>query len=159
VTGIAVYQTRDIPRTGRKTGPLSDTDRVDQWLDSFTFNKDALIANVLAMNAQNADLSYGHKVHQYDTFGTVQINRLSDGINTAIAQDPDRLGQNIEDLTQQYLFGPLGMMDSDWNSGLPNKVFAFSWHSTIRDMARLGLLVLHDGVWSGERIVESSWIY
>jgi hypothetical protein len=159
VTGIAIYETRDIPRTGPKSGPLSDEDRVDYWLDDFSFNQDALVANVLAMNAHNEDLSYGHKNHEYDTFGTVQINRMSDIVNTAIAQDPDRLGGNIDDLTVHYLFEPLGMTDSDWNSGLANKVFAFSWHSTIRDMARVGLLVLHGGMWSGRRIVDGAWIY
>jgi hypothetical protein len=35
------------PRTGRKTGPLSDEPR-DHWLDEFTFNRDARVANVLA---------------------------------------------------------------------------------------------------------------
>jgi len=114
---------------------------------------------VLAMVAQNTDLSYGHKMHMYDTVGTVQINRLSDVINTAVLQDPDRLGANIEEFTQRYLFGPVGMRDSVWNSGLPTKVFAFSWHSTVRDMARLGLLMLRDGLWSGERILDASWIY
>lgn len=158
-TGVVAYQTRDIPRAGRKTGPLRAEDRVDHWLDEFTFNPDALVANVLAMNAHNADLSLGHKVHAYDTFGTVQINRLSDVVNTALAQDPDRLGQNIDDLTVRYLFEPLGMHDSDWNSGLPNKVFAFSWHSTIHDMARIGLLMLHDGVWNGQRILDAEWVY
>jgi len=89
VTGIAAYETRDLPRDGRKTGPLSDEDRVDHWLDEFTFNPDAQVAHVLGMVAQNADLSFGHKKHQYDTVGAVQINRLSDVINTAIRQDPE----------------------------------------------------------------------
>lgn len=158
-TGVVAYQTRDIPRAGRKTGPLRAEDRVDHWLDEFSFNPDALVANVLAMNAHNADLSLGQKVHQYDTFGTVQINRLSDVVNTVLAQDPDRLGQNIDDFTVRYIFEPLGMRDSDWNSGLPNKVFAFSWHSTIRDMARIGLLLLRDGVWSEQRILDADWVY
>jgi hypothetical protein len=159
VTGIAAYQTRDLPRGERKTGPLSDEDRVDFWLDEFTFNPDAHVAHVLAMVAHNADLSYGHKMHMYDTVGTVQINRLSDVINAAVLQDPDRLGANIEEFTQRYLFGPVGMRDSVWNSGLPTKVFAFTWHSTVRDMARLGLLMLRDGLWSGERLLDASWIY
>jgi hypothetical protein len=157
--GVVAYQTRDIPRSGPKTGPLQAEDRVDHWLDEFSFNPDALVANVLAMNAHNADLSFGNKRHAYDTFGTVQINRLSDVVNTALAQDPERLGQNIDDFVVRYLFAPLGLEDSDWNSGLPNKVFAFSWHSTVRDMARIGLLMLHDGVWGGERILDAEWVY
>lgn len=159
VTGIASYETRDLVRTDRKTGPLSDEDRVDHWLDEFTFNPEAHVAHVLAMLAHNADLSYGHKTHQYDTIGVVQINRLSDVINTALRQDPDRLGANIEEFTQHYLFEPLGMQSSVWSQGLPNKVFAFTWHSTVRDMARVGLLLLRNGVWSGQRILDESWVY
>jgi hypothetical protein len=51
------------------------------------------------------------------------------------------------------------MRSSRWSQGLPNKVFAFTWHSTVRDMARVGLLMLRDGLWSGERILEASWVY
>ena len=159
VTGIAAYQTRDLPSQGRKSGPLGDEDRVDHWLDAFSFNPDAHLAHVLAMVAQNTDLSFGHKMHMYDLIGTVQINRLSDVINTALQQDPDRLGANIEAFTQRYLFTPLGMHDSTWTNGEPDKIFALSWHSTVRDMARVGLLMLHDGMWHGERMLAASWIY
>lgn len=158
-TGVVAYQTRDLPSTGRKTGPLRAEDRVDHWLDEFSFNPDALVANVLAMNAHNPDLTFDHREHQYDTFGTVQINRLSDITNTAIAQDPARLGQNLDEFIVRFLFEPLGLRDSDWNSGLPNKVFAFSWHSIIRDMARVGLLILHNGIWSNQRLLDEEWVY
>lgn len=159
VTGIAAYQTRNLPRGGRKTGPLSDEDRVDHWLDSFSFNPDALVAHVLAMEAQNADLSFGNKVYQYDLIGQVQINRLSDIINTALQQDPGRLGHNPEEFTQRFLYQPLGMHDSIWSEGAPDKVFAYSWNTTVRDMARVGLLILHDGLWSGQRILDATWTY
>src|SRR5688572_12653314 len=43
VVGIAAYQTRMLTRTDRKTGPLSDLDRVDHWLDAFTFNPEAQV--------------------------------------------------------------------------------------------------------------------
>jgi len=158
-TGIAAYETRDLPRTGRKTGPLSDDDRVDQWLDSFTFNPDAHIAHVLAMLAQNADLSLGHRTYSYDIIGTVQINRLSDVITTAIAQDPARLGSTLEDFAQRFVFGPLGMTDSVWTNGQPDKIFAYTWQSTVLDMARVGLVMLHDGVWAGTRLLDDAWIY
>jgi hypothetical protein len=159
VTGITAYQTRDLPRRGRKTGPLSDEDRVDHWLDSFSFNPDARVAHVLAMLAHNADLSFGRKVYQYDLLGQVQINRLSDIINTALQQDSGRLGRNLEEFTQRFLHTPLGMRDSIWSEGAPDKVFAASWQTTVRDMARVGLLILHDGVWRGARILDASWTY
>jgi hypothetical protein len=159
VTGIAAYETRDLPRRGRKTGPLSDGDRVDHWLDAFSFNPDALVAHVLAMVAHNPDLGIGAKQFVYDTVGSVQINRLSDIINTAIDQDPARFGADLEEFTQRFLFAPLGMRDSVWSSGLPDKVFAFTWRSTVRDMARLGLLILNKGVWNGRRILSEDWIY
>ncbi len=159
VTGIAAYQTRNLVRSGRKTGPLSDEDRVDQWLDSFTFNPDARVAHVLAMLAHNHDLSFGHRTFRYDPIGQVQINRMSDIINAALHQDPGRLGRNLEEFTQRFLFGPLGMHDSVWSNGLPDKVLAHGWSTTVRDMARVGLLILHDGMWRGQRILDATWTY
>ena len=159
VTGVAAYQTRDLPRDGRKTGPILADDRVDHWLDEFSFNPDAQLEHVLAMIAHNEDLSYGRRGFQYDTVGTVQINRLNDVIETAIAQDPERLGTTVEEFTQRFLFGPVGMRQSQWSGGVPDKNFAFTWVSPVRDMARLGLLMLHGGLWSGERILDADWVY
>lgn len=158
VTGVAAWATRDLPRTGRKTGPISDTDRVDHWLDTFTFNPDAQIAHVLGMIGHNANLAYGQRRWAYDLVGAVQINRLSDVINTAIQQDPERLGTNLEEFTQRFLFEPLGMEHSLWSGGVPTKNFAFTWSSTTRDMARLGLLLVHGGVWDGERLLGEDWV-
>ncbi len=158
-TGIAAWQTRALPRTGRQTGPLSDEDPVSHWLDEFSFNPEARIAHVLAMIGHNPDLAYGHRQYDYDIFGTVQINRLSDVITAAIAQDPDRLGHDLEAFVQRFLFGPLGMRDSLWTGDQPHKVFGFSWVSTVLDMARVGVLLLHDGRWAGGRVLGADWTY
>ena len=158
VTGVAAYRTKGLSRSGRKTGPLSDEDRVDHWLDAFDFNPDAQVAHVLAMVAHNEDLSYGARDFSYDDTGVVQINRLNDVVRAAIAQDPENLGADVEELTQRFVYNPLGMNDSVWNEGLPDKPWAFGWYGTVRDMARLGLLILNGGVWSGERVVEESWV-
>lgn len=158
VTGVAAYVTKDLPRDGRKTGPISDDDRVDHWLDSFDFNPDAQVAHVLAMVAHNEDLSFGARDYVYDDFGEDQINRLNDIVATAISQDPTTLGSSVEELTQRFLFEPLGMKDSTWNDGATDKIFAHGWYGTVRDMARLGLLILNDGVWAGERLLEETWI-
>lgn len=158
-TGVAAWQTRDLPRNGRQTGPIRAEDLASHWLDDFTFNPEARLAHVLAMLAHNPDLAYGQRAHEYDIVGAVQINRLSDVITTAIAQDPERLGSTVEEFVQRFLFGPLGMRDSTWTNGAPDKILGFTWQSTVLDMARVGLLMLHDGRWNGGQVLGADWIY
>lgn len=159
VTGAVAYETRNMNRTGRKTGPLSDVDRVDHWLDRFSYNDDALIAHVLAMVAHNRSLTNGRMTYEYDTVGSVQINSLSDIINTAIAQDSSRLGRNIDEFTKRFVFNPLGMTNSTWSNGSSNKTFAYTWSTTMHDMARLGLMILHRGTYNGKRVMSEGWAY
>jgi len=159
VLGAVSYETRDLPRTGPKTGPLGDEDRVDAWLDAFSYNREARIAHVLGMVAHNADLSLGKKAMAYDTVGATQINSLSAIMNAAIAQDSAHLGANLEGFTQRFVFGPLGMEKSTWTNGAADKNLGFSWSSTALDMARVGLLMLHGGIWNGERVLAEEYVY
>ncbi|NNE18239.1 MAG: hypothetical protein HKN10_07160 [Myxococcales bacterium] len=158
LTGAAAWSTRDLERSGRKTGPLQDGDRIDHWLDEFTFNQDAQVGHVLGMVGHNEDLSSLELDFMYDTVGEVQINRLNDVVAAAIAQDP-ALGSSVHEFLVRYLFEPVGMRQSDWDGDAPDKNFAFGWSSTARDMARLGLLMLDGGLWSGERLVSEDWMY
>jgi CubicO group peptidase (beta-lactamase class C family) len=89
----------------------------------------------------------------------VQINRLGDVITTAIGQDPGRLGGDLEVFTQRFLFEPLGLERSRWSSGRPVKSFGFTWETTVREMARVGLLLLNDGMWNGVRLLDREWVY
>ena len=155
VTGMVAWETRDLQRNGRKTGPLSANDRVDHWLDEFTFNQDAKVEHVLGMVGFNEDLNYPNRTFEYDAVGTREINRLSDILNTAIAQDPERLGANLEEFTQKFVFDRLGMTNSSWSG----EIFGVSWASTVHDMARVGLVMMNGGEWNGERIVSKDWIY
>ncbi|MFM2415522.1 MAG: hypothetical protein RL385_245 [Pseudomonadota bacterium] len=159
VLGTVAYQTRELSRNGRKTGPLSDEDRVDHWLDDIPYNKEAHIAHVLGMVAHNPDLALGKKTMTYDIVGATQINSLSTVMNAAIAQDAMRLGANLEEFTRRFVFGPLGMTSSAWSDGSPDKTLGFSWSTSALDMARIGLLMLHGGMWNGARILSEEYIY
>ncbi|HEX6239616.1 MAG TPA: hypothetical protein VFZ61_01935, partial [Polyangiales bacterium] len=105
--------------------------------------------------AHNTSLSDGEKRHAYDTVGAVQINTLSTMVRTAIAQDGQRLGTSVGALARKFLFEKLGMSSSSWGG----TQYAYSWTATLGDMARLGLLMIHQGVWSGERVLGSDWAY
>lgn len=159
VTGIASYETRDLPRTGRKTGQLSDTDRADHWIDDFKYHPDALVAHVLGMVSHNETLDDGNMFFNYDGVGDYALNTLGYMINNAIAQDSARLGNNLEQFTRRFLYRPLGMTSSTWTYGLPNKTFGISWRTTMHDMARVGLLMLHGGMYNGKRVLAEGWIY
>jgi hypothetical protein len=155
VTGIASYETRNIARTGAKTGQLKDSDEVLHWMDSVSYNKESNLAHVLSMVGHNANLADGMKVHSYDAGGSVQINTLSRMVATAISQDAARLGTTTGAFAKKFLFDELGMTSSNWGG----TVYASSWTATFGDMARLGLLMIHQGVWSGKRILDPGWIY
>ena len=157
--GAVSYQTRGLPRRGPKTGPFSDEDRVDAWVDSVSFNRDAHVAHVLGMVAQSKDLSYGKRVMEYDYFGWVQLDSLNFMLSAALAQDRARLGSDLEAFVQRHLFGPLGMRQSTWSYGLPNKAFGFGWSTTVFDMARLGQLVLRHGLVNETRVLDERWTY
>lgn len=153
VTGMVTYQTRALERTGRKTGPLRDDDRVDHWLDDFSYNRDAQLAHVLAMVAHTQQL--GVEPMEYDALGRVQINSLSEILNTALRQDPARLGDGLESFVKRELFAKLGLTQSVWSG----ENFAFSFATTVHDLARVGLLMLRAGRWNGEALLDADWIY
>jgi hypothetical protein len=155
VTGIASYETRMFKKEGPRTGQLLDTDLASHWLTSQSYNKQAYVGHVLGMEAHNADLSWGKKTYMYDTVGSVQINTLGTMVNAAISQDSARLTNNIESFTKKFLFEAIGMTDSTWNG----QVYAYTWSTTLHDMARVGVLMVHQGIWGGKRILDESWIY
>ncbi len=63
------------------------------------------------------------------------------------------------DFADRYLFKPLGITDYKWQRGVnshPNG----SWglELTPRDMAKIGYLYLHDGIWNGKQILPPDWV-
>ena len=69
------------------------------------------------------------------------------------------LGQPLDQLTKKALFEPLGITDWEWER-FPNGHPYASGGLQLRprDLAKLGQLVLDDGVWQGRQIVSVDWI-
>jgi len=68
-------------------------------------------------------------------------------------------GETALDYGRKNLFEPLGITDLRWDSD-PQKITIGSatMYLTPRDMAKLGLLYLNDGVWNGTRLVPADWV-
>ncbi len=159
--GAAIQQSKPIPVTSvRKQGPLQEFQRIDHWLDDFAFHRDATVAHVLgSVAAASADLTYPNREWRYDTRGLEALNRMSDVINLVVAQDRPRLGNNIGEFWTRHFAAPLGLENSTWGDSNDTKIFGYSWNATVRDMARVGLLMLNGGVWNGERIIDEQFLY
>ena len=161
LTGAVMYQTRDLPQSSASMGgPLLQWDRMDKWIDLTTLpsrgrvNPDATVAHVLGMVGYSDDLSFGQKQHRYDADGSREINYLIPVIDNVVKQDPQRFGADAVEVKDQ-LFAKLGFEDSSWDVDF----FGYSWYGSLLDMARLGLLALHGGIYNGERLVDSEYIY
>jgi CubicO group peptidase (beta-lactamase class C family) len=76
---------------------------------------------------------------------------------SAIIQAETRM--NTRDFAEKELFRPLGITNVRWDAdaqGIP--IGGWGLQITPRDMAKLGYLYLHDGVWEGRQIVSSAWV-
>jgi CubicO group peptidase (beta-lactamase class C family) len=70
-------------------------------------------------------------------------------------------GQSFADFAEEHLFRPLGITSHRWAefTGAPDVPFASGGlYLRPRDMAKIGQLMLRDGVWNGRRILSSDWV-
>lgn len=68
--------------------------------------------------------------------------------------------RTVADYAREKLWAPLGAeADASWNiDGAGQEItFAF-FNAVLRDWARLGLMLAHDGTWNGREIVPKKWI-
>lgn len=68
-------------------------------------------------------------------------------------------GQTLADYAKTKLFDPLGIKGTVWpNDPQGYTVGAWSLQTTTRDMAKLGMLVMHNGKWADKQIIPKDWI-
>jgi CubicO group peptidase (beta-lactamase class C family) len=69
-------------------------------------------------------------------------------------------GQNALDFAKKELFGPLGIKSAKWGTvdaqGITDGEAGL--FLSPHDMARIGYLYLHNGMWDGKQIIPASWV-
>lgn len=117
-----------------------------------------------------------------DTNTTVQLEKSRDWMAFTLAQPMDAepgtkwaynsggsalmagvirsaTGRHIDDYARAHLFEPIGISDFHWKktpTGHPDTEGGL--YLAAEDLARLGLLYLHDGVWDGRRVLPAGWV-
>jgi len=66
----------------------------------------------------------------------------------------------IDEFSGKYLFEPLGIDSFDWWIRFESGVFETGGglKMTPRDMVKIGVTFLNDGVWDGEQIISEQWV-
>ncbi len=69
-------------------------------------------------------------------------------------------GMSALEFAQAYFFGPLDISDVIWGSD-QNGITMGGWGlwMTPRDMAKIGLLYLNEGVWEGQQVLPTDWVH
>jgi CubicO group peptidase (beta-lactamase class C family) len=67
---------------------------------------------------------------------------------------------NIDEFSGKYLFSPLGIDSFDWWSRFESGVIeaAGGLKITPRDMVKIGVTYLNNGVWNGKQIISEQWV-
>lgn len=69
-----------------------------------------------------------------------------------------RTGQRLVDHLRPRLLDPLGVTHCAWSSWAGTDLGFSGFHVTTEAVARLGLLLLQDGVWEGRRLLPAGWV-
>jgi len=70
-----------------------------------------------------------------------------------------KYGAPFSEFADEYLFQPLGITEWQWETAHDGNTFgAFSLFIKPRDAAKFGQLLLQNGRWNGQQIVDSAWI-
>ncbi len=66
---------------------------------------------------------------------------------------------SASEFCHQYLFEPLGIEKPDWSVGFDGYTMG-GWGLSMRtrDMAKIGYLYLHNGIWDNKQIIPEEWI-
>ncbi|MBI4902153.1 MAG: serine hydrolase [Acidobacteria bacterium] len=113
--------------------------------------RDITLRHLLTMTSGTTDsLEYQAEAGARWRYNSVAYQKLLPALAKAS-------GKSANDLTMEWLTGPLGMTRSQWRDR-PGTGGMVGFVTTAHDLARFGLLVLAEGNWAGKQIVPAAWI-
>lgn len=130
-------------------GYLSVDDKISDWLSELPsgMNPGATIRDVMGQVSQSdplgSDFSYNS-------------GAVIDSLGQVLTQ---ATGMASEDYAQQQLLDRLDMQYTTWNSDSDGNIkVGLGVRSSCRDLARIGQLMLNEGVWEGQPLLDASFI-
>jgi hypothetical protein len=153
VTATAAYLVRDVPKTGPGTGPFNDYDLASDWGLS-SYRAGMQLGYLMSMATGSSGTAWGSRSFAYDTLGSAGLNNMGNVANRALAQDSSLGVANMQAATAR-LFDKLGMETASWGAS----VYGTGSRLTLHDMGKLFTLLIHGGVYNGERLIGEDWIY
>lgn len=102
---------------------------------------------------ETAGLPLEHKPGEFWAYNTPVYRMLLRVLEIAT-------GESINQYTQRKLGVPLGLQQSSWDCGpAPQGKTNCTWYrSSLRDMAKFGLLILRNGRWEGRQLVSAKFV-
>ncbi|HKP60294.1 MAG TPA: hypothetical protein VJV78_26395 [Polyangiales bacterium] len=154
MTAAAAYLVKDVPKTGPGTGPFNDFDLASDWgLNGYRSGMQ--LAYLMSMATGSPGLMWGMRSFSYDTVGAAGLNNMANVANKALGQPGQMSGvANLRAVTAR-MFQKLGMKTASWDS----VTYGTGSALTLHDMGKLFTLIIHDGVYNGERLVGTDWVY
>jgi CubicO group peptidase (beta-lactamase class C family) len=113
---------------------------------------------LIAMMQSDDWVRYALSLRQAHPPGT-RFAYCSPGMHLLSAAISHLTGQSEAAFARRVLFGPLGIEPGPWP--VDPAGYNHGWGDLRlrpRDMARIGLLYLHDGVWDGMRLLPKGWV-
>jgi CubicO group peptidase (beta-lactamase class C family) len=109
-------------------------------------------------HASGSSVDYVLGLEKNYTPGTVF--HYNDGVPQLIsASIQQRWGRPLSAFAEEFLFKPLQITDWKWESTQDGRTLgAVSLYLKPRDAAKFGQLLLNNGKWNGQQLVDSTWI-
>ena len=136
--------------------------------------KNITLADALTMktginyiNGDHTEVVYATKESSVDYILSLPVNyepgivfNYNDGAPHLVsAAIQEQYGRSLSSFANEYLFKPLGITEWDWESANDGTTFgAYSLYLKPRDLAKFGQLLLQNGRWGNQQIVDSAWI-